>query len=149
MSIKISSGLRDHVLATGSFAAGVNGGIIKIYSGTVPATADAALSGNTLLATISNNMAGTGINMAATSSAGVLPKAVAEVWKGLITTSGTATFYRFLPIAGTETLSTTEKRLQGTVATVGGDLNFSSTAFVANGTNSKTVDSFYITQPTA
>ena len=149
MAIKLSTGLRDYTLATGSFAAGVNGGVLRIYSGTPPATADEALAGNVLLDTISNNMAGTGINMGTVPVAGVLAKAAAEVWKGLIVASGTATFYRYSAIADAGALSTTEKRLQGTVATVGGDLNFSSTAFVANGTNTKQVDSFYVTQPTA
>jgi len=149
MSLQISTGLRDYMLVTGALKTGIDGGVIRIYDGTVPATADAALSGNNLLCVISNNMAGTGINMATTPASGVLAKASAEVWKGLIAITGTASFYRFSGLADAGGLSTTEKRLQGTVAAAGGDLNFSSVAFVANGSNTKSVDTYNVVLPTS
>lgn len=147
MSLKLSTGARDHLLTTGDFQSVVDGGVIRIYDGAVPATADAALSGNTLLCTVSNNSAGTGITMSATSASGVLGKNTAEVWSGLIVANGTATFYRFSPLADDFLLSTTTKRVQGTVATAGADLNFSSVAFVSG--NSKSIDTYDIAQPTA
>lgn len=147
MSAKLSTGLRDHMLVTGSLKGGIDGGVIYIYSGTPPATADAALSGNTLLCTISNNAAGTGINMDTTPASGVLGKAPAEVWRGLVVANGTATFYRFAGLADTGTLSTTEKRLQGTVGALAADLIFSNPAFVSG--DYKTVDSFNVAVPTA
>lgn len=145
--MKLSTGLRDHLLTGGDFQSGVDGGVIFIYSGTEPATGDAALSGNTLLCVISNNAAGTGITMAAAAVAGVLGKNAAEVWRGQIVASGNASFYRFAPIADDGTLSTTTKRLQGSVGVVNADLIFSSVAFVSG--NYKQVDSFNVALPTA
>ncbi len=147
MSAKISTGLRDYMLITGSLKAGLDGGVINIYSGTAPATADAALSGNTLLAIISNDATGTGITMATPSIAGVLSKSASEIWRGLIVASATASFYRFVGLADDGLLSTTQRRIQGTVAVVGGDLNFSSVTFVSS--NYKTIDSYNIALPTA
>lgn len=147
MSLKISTGLRDHLLVTGSFKSAVDGGVIRVYNGAVPATADAALSGNTLLVTISNNSAGTGITMDAASASGVLGKNPAEVWSGDPVANGTATFYRYSPLVDDGTLSTTIKRVQGTAGSAGFDLNFSNTT-VAVGTP-KRIDTYDIAQPTA
>lgn len=144
---KLSTGLRDHLLTTGDFQSGVDGGVIFIYSGTPPATADAALAGNTLLCVISNDAAGTGINMAATSASGVLGKNTSEIWRGRIVASGTATFYRFAAIADTGLLSTTEKRIQGSVGAVGADLIFSNVNFVSG--NYRQIDNYNVALPTA
>lgn len=146
MAVQLSSGLRDHMLVTGSFKSGLDGGVLRVYAGTVPATADADISGNTLLCTISNNAAGTGINFETTVAAGVLTKAAAEVWRGQIVTNGTATFFRFSAIGDTTAASTTAKRLQGICAVVGGDLNFSNVNFVSG--NYRIVDSLNVTLPT-
>lgn len=147
MALKISTGLRDHLLVTGSFKAGVDGGVIRVYAGALPATADAALSGNTLLVTISNNSAGTGITMNAASASGVLGKNSAEVWSGNPVANGTATFYRYSSLADDFLLSTTIKRVQGAAGTAGFDLNFSNTAVVIG--TPKRIDTFDIAQPTA
>ena len=146
MAIQLSSGLRDHMLVTGSFKSGLDGGVLRIYAGTVPATADAAVTGNTLLCTISNNAAGTGINFETTVSAGVLTKAASETWRGQVVTNGTAAFFRFSAISDDGTSSTTTKRVQGTCAVVGGDLNFSNVSFVSG--NYRTVESLNVTLPT-
>lgn len=144
---KLSTGLRDHLLTTGDFQSGVDGGVIYIYSGAVPATADAALSGNTLLCVISNNAAGTGINMAAAAASGVLGKNTGEIWRGLIVADGTASFYRFAGLADAGALSTVDKRIQGTVGTVGADLNFSNVNFVSG--NYRQIDNYNVALPTA
>jgi len=51
MSLRLSTALRNALMATGSLKRTMRGGVIKIYSGTQPANADAAATG-TLLATI-------------------------------------------------------------------------------------------------
>jgi hypothetical protein len=145
--MKLSTGLRDYLLTTGNFKSGVDGGAIFIYDGAEPATADAALSGNTLLCIISNNAAGTGITMATSSTSGVLGKNPSEVWRGLIVANGTASFYRFQGLTDDGTMSTTNNRLQGTVGVVGADLIFSSVNFVSG--NYKNIDSFNVAMPTA
>lgn len=147
MALKLSTGLRDHLLTTGDFQSGVDGGVIRIYNGPIPATADAALSGNTLLVTISNNSAGTGITMNAAAASGVLGKNSAEVWSGAVAANGIPTFYRFSPLTDDFLLSTTAKRLQGTVGNAGFDLNFANTNFVIP--EVKRIDTFDVAQPTA
>ncbi len=55
MSIQISGALRDHLLATGSLYGAVNGMLIRIYAGAVPASPETDATGNTLLCTISTS----------------------------------------------------------------------------------------------
>jgi hypothetical protein len=147
MSLKISTGVRDHLLVTGSFKAAVDGGVIRVYNGTPPATADAALAGNTLLVTISNNSAGTGITMDSASASGVLGKNPAEVWSGTVVANGTPTFYRYSSLTDDFLLSTTAKRVQGTTGSAGFDLNFANTTFTVS--EVKRIDTYDIAQPTA
>jgi hypothetical protein len=147
MSFKISTALRNHMLATGSVKSAMDGGVIKIYAGTEPVDADAAIGSATLLCTISNNDAGTGINFDATPTSGVLVKATAEVWSGTCAASGTATFYRFVSLTDDGTSSTSFKRMQGTVGVVGADLLVSSTAFVS--ANLRQINSFAAGMPSA
>jgi hypothetical protein len=53
MTLRLSSGLRNHLLNGGSMKQAFSGGKLKIYSGSQPSTADAAPTG-TLLATITD-----------------------------------------------------------------------------------------------
>lgn len=110
----------------------LNTGWLRIYSGTPPANADAALSGNTLLAELRFN---------ATSA----PAAV----NGLLTfnaitadasnnASGTATFFRAFRSDGT-TLE-----FQGTVGTGGEALNLASTTITAGLSTSVTAFSYQV-----
>lgn len=130
MAVKISTGLRNKLMDTGSLKSILAGGLIKIYSGTPPASADDAATG-TLLCTISNNSTGTGINFATTATGGVISKASGETWSGNNAASGTATYFRHVAAGDDGTLSTTQARIQGTVSTVGADLNLSSVGLVS------------------
>lgn len=53
MTIRLSTGLRNHLLSGGSWRSAFNGGSLEIYTGAQPATADTAISG-TKLVTITN-----------------------------------------------------------------------------------------------
>lgn len=145
MSFKISTGLRNHLLVTGSLKDALDGGVIRIYSGTEPATADAALAGNVLLCTVSNNGAGTGITLDATPSNGVVVKTVGETWLGTNVGSGVASFYRFSGLSDAGGLSTTEIRAQGTVAAVGADLNIADPDLVSG--SDQRIDTYAIGMP--
>lgn len=125
-----STGLRNHLLATGSLKAALDGGVIRIYSGAVPADADASIASAVLLCTVSLTSTGAGINLATTATGGVILKASAEVWSGNNVADGTASFFRFSGLADAAGLSTTEKRIQGTVGLAGADLNLSSVTLV-------------------
>lgn len=124
--MKRSTGLRNYMLASGSFKQALAGTVIRVYGGTAPASADDAIGAATLLCTISVDGDGTGVTLDATASGGVITKNTSEVWTGDVTASGTATFFRMEFAADTGAFSTTAVRMQGTVGLVGADLNFSS-----------------------
>lgn len=147
MTFKVSTGARDYMLSTGSLKAAFAAGFIKIYSGAAPATADAAVTG-TLLCTIYSNGTSAGISFDTASAAGVLAKAPGETWSQTsITTTGTAGYYRFIAATGDDgTLSTTQKRLQGTCGLAGEDMNLSSLALVQG--QPQTIDYYVVSLPT-
>lgn len=148
MTIKTSTGLRNKMLDTGSLKGRLALGFIKIYSGTEPTTADAAVTG-TLLCTISVSGGGTGLSLDTTASAGVLAKSAA-VWSGAIVAAGIAGYYRFSAAGDTGAASATEERIQGSVGLAGADLNLSNTSLVINAaTSAQTIDYYVVSLPTA
>ncbi len=146
MALKLSTGLRDKLMDTGSLKSIFAGGLIKIYSGAAPADADAAVTG-TLLCTISLNSTGTGVNFDTAAVGGILSKAPAEVWSGNNSATGVAAYYRHVASGDNGASSTTQARIQGSVATVGADLNLSSTSLTSGA--SQTVDYYSVTIPAA
>tara|TARA_R110002110_G_scaffold415835_1_gene657228 strand:+ start:42617 stop:43057 length:441 start_codon:yes stop_codon:yes gene_type:complete len=143
---KVSTALRNAMLATGSFKSIMDGGFLKLYSGAVPASADDALGAAVLLVTISVSAGGTGLTFEATATNGILSKATAETWQGVNAASGTATFFRFAPSADTGVSSTTEPRVQGNVGVIGSDLNLSNTSLTASAI--QTINHFNVALPT-
>lgn len=130
---KFSTGLRTGMLGSTGFMEAMNGGFLKIYGGTVPADADAALGSATLLCTVSVNSTGTGLSFA-TPAGGSISKA-SEIWSGVNVATGTATFFRFVADGDNGASSTTAPRVQGTVSATGsGDMLLQSTAFVSSET---------------
>jgi hypothetical protein len=128
--MKRSTGIRNYMLASGSFKAGMAGSIVNVYSGTAPDTADAALPGGTLLLlTYSLNGAGGGLSLEANAADGSIQKNSAEVWQGAIVLSGTPTFFRMQLPSDDGTASITLNRLQGTVALQDADMIVSSTTW--------------------
>ena len=145
MTLHISTGARNKLLDTGSLKTIFAAGFIKIYTGTAPATADAAITG-ALLSTISISSGVSGINFAAAASAGVLTKLGTETWSGLNAAGGTASYYRHVAPADDGTLSTTQARLQGDIATAGAELNLTSTTLSSGAT--QTIDFYSVQLPT-
>jgi hypothetical protein len=105
--------------------AGTPPGKLKIYSGTMPATVNDALAGNTLLAelTFSNPAFGAASNGVATANA-ITSDASADA-------TGTASFFRITNAAGTAIM-------QGSVGTSAADLNLSIVSITIGGTVSVT-----------
>lgn len=143
MGIYISTAMRNQILATNPVKTILNLGFLMIYSGAPPTDADQAVTG-TLLCKISNASGATGLTLGAVA-AGVIPKTSSEVWSGVNAAGGTAGYYRHVSSADTGALSTTEPRIQGVIATAGGDLNISSTALVNGAT--QTIDNYSIAIP--
>ncbi|WP_447593523.1 hypothetical protein [Aquipseudomonas campi] len=131
MGMKISTALAKGVLDTGSFKGMLTGMRLKIYSGTEPATADAALGSAVLLCTITVDDAGDALSFEANAVQNVLEKNSSEVWRGTCGATGTASFCRLELSSDTGNSSSTEVRLQGDVGIAGRFLNISSTALTS------------------
>ena len=148
MALQYSTGFKDAVLDTGSFKGTFDDGYIRIYDGTMPADADAALAGNTVLVTYSDNDAGfgvAGLDLEAAAVNGAISKATAQTWKGTAAATSAGTFFRYIQAADTGGASATEIRIQGTVGGAGADLFLSTADFVS--TNEYTLDLFSISIP--
>lgn len=113
--------------------AGYNAGKLRIYSGSVPANADAALGGATLLAELTLNA-----TAFPAASAGVLT-ANAITSDSAADATGTAAFFRLLDSSGATVLA------QGAVSTSGAELNLATTSIVTGVVVA--VSSFTVTIP--
>ena len=142
MTLKVSTGLRDAMLGTDSLSGSLALGIINIYSGTAPATADAAETG-TLLVTITESSGATGLSLDV-ASGGTIAKDAA-VWSGLVAATGTAGYWRFVTDVDSGDTSTTDIRLQGVAALSGSELVMTSIDLTASTT--QTIDYFSLTLP--
>ena len=131
MSYKISTGLRDHLATVGSIKAAMDGGVIRIYAGAVPGSANDSVTGNTLLCTVSDDATGDGLNLDAAATDGVVTKDPGQIWRGINVASGTATFFRFSPISDDGTSSTTVKRMHGTIGILTGNLRLANTTLTS------------------
>jgi glutamate synthase domain-containing protein 3 len=117
--------------AADAVAVRANGGSLVIYGGTAPADANAALSGNTVLASLALAATAFGAAASGVATAGTITSATASA-------SGTATFFRVLETGGSVVV------FQGAAGTSGAELNLSSTAIVSGG--SVSVSSLTYTQ---
>lgn len=116
MTLSYITTLRNTRLDAITTAVGASG-LFRLYSGTPPADANTALSGNTLLSTMTLNA-----TYAPASSAGVLTlNAITSDSSAAAT--GTATFFRHLT-------SGAVAKLQGTVGAGSGDLSLNTTSIV-------------------
>lgn len=140
-------------------AAGSNGGsmdellrdgVIEVYTGTQPATADLAETGTKLLRITLSSGAFTpgsptnGLNLA-TAVAGVASKESGETWSGVGLADGTAGWFRYYSNAYTTGASSTAVRFDGVCGVGSGELRMSSLTVATSATT--TVDSGSITQP--
>lgn len=140
MALRLSTGLKNQMLnavrGAVTTTASLEHGVMYIYSGSQPATADSAPTG-TLLAVItvgsgafSWGQATNGLGFDAAVD-GVLTKATAETWSGVGLANGTAGWFRIMGNA-TDNLasSTTLPRIDGRISTAGAELNLVNTQIV-------------------
>lgn len=146
MTFKVSTGLRNAMLTDSSFTGIMVDAKLRIYSGTVPLTADAALSGATLLCEISDDDTGTALSFEATAVDGALSKLSSQIWSGTNIASGTASFYRLVDDLDDGTSSTTAPRVQGSIGVAGADMNISNPTLVS--AVLQPVDYFSVALPT-
>ncbi|RPI56190.1 MAG: hypothetical protein EHM49_00910 [Deltaproteobacteria bacterium] len=134
----------------GSLAELLQDGIIHVYSGSQPASADLAETGTLLLEiTISSGAfvpgVGTnGLELAAPIS-GVIGIKSGEVWSGVGLATGTAGWFRFYCNKEHTGAVASAVRLDGNCGTSLAQLNMSSLSIVEGATT--TIDSFDVTMP--
>lgn len=146
MTTRISTGLAGYLLGVGSLRQAMAGSFLRVYSGTPPGSANAALSpDSTLLVEISLDGAGGGLELSASSTGAVITKDPSQVWRGTAVATGVATFFRWVSPGDAGEASNTRPRVQGDVALAGGELNFSSVA-MTQGAIQK-VDYFAVAMP--
>lgn len=142
MATLFSTALKNYLAVTGGAKVALNSCEIGIFSGPVPATADAAIDASAvLLCTISVGGAGTGGTFSATAANGVLSKTSTETWQGTVAATGTASFWRmYVPSVGSDNGQTADTsaahcRVQGTVGTdVTADMVLPSAALTSGNT---------------
>jgi hypothetical protein len=134
MAFSISTGLANHLMTGGSLKDAIDGKVIRIYAGPIPATADAAIdpASHTLLCTLSNGGNGMGVTMGNDPANGIISKASGETWKGEIVDSGVASFFRFVdPEYDDGAESNQAVRIQGSVGVLNADFLVGDTMFAA------------------
>lgn len=128
-------------------------GVLAIYSGSQPATADEAETG-TLLCLITRDAqphtAGSpanGLNFG-TPASGVVDKASGEVWSGIILATGVAGWFRFYANDHVTGASTTAKRFDGDISpSSSSELQMANTSLTAGDT--LVLNSFPVSYPVA
>lgn len=96
----------------------LNSGTVQIYSGTQPLTPDTALSGNTLLVTMTLGATAFGAASAGTKTAN-------SITSGVAAATGTASFFRAFQSGGTVAV------IDGSVGTSGADMTIPSVSIVS------------------
>jgi hypothetical protein len=128
-------------------------GVIEIYSGSQPASANDAVTG-TLLGRVTVNAgawtAGSPTNGLefGTPAARQMDKASGEVWQFVGLANGTAGWFRFLANsadAGTADVSEARPRIDGRIATTGAEMNMSNLNVVTGAVS--TIDAFTLRWP--
>jgi hypothetical protein len=146
--LRFSTGLRNGILDATGIKEAMTDGVLRLYSGAQPASADTAVAGTLLLevtvdgGAFAHGSAANGLEFDAPVS-GVLSKAAAENWTGSGLADGVAGWFRFCanPV-DTGGASTTLARIDGSVGKSSADLNLSNTT-IATGVPS-TIDVFNI-----
>lgn len=149
MTIRFSTGLRNNLAGPTGFAGSFANGVIEIYTGAQPASADAAASG-TLLGTMTlasgpfvPGSPTNGLTFAAPAGGAV---SKTGVWSFVGIAAGRAGWFRLKAnAADAGLLSTTAVRMDGSCAVSGADLNLSNIDVAVGAPN--TCDAFVYTQP--
>lgn len=145
MALRLSTGARNALAGTMGLKGIFNGGILEIYSGGQPASADYAETGTKLVRiTVGSGDAATAGLTFGTNAAGALPKS-ADVWSGVVLAAGVAGWFRLYGTGGTSGTSATEKRIDGNVGVSGSDMEMSPTSLTLGRTH--TIDEFTLTVP--
>lgn len=152
MTMKASTGLRNDMMKSGgnSFADAMVNCVARGYTGTQPATADAAETGTLLIeftlgsGAFTPGVATNGMNFDV-SVDGVVSKSTSETWSGEGVAAGVIGYLRVYDNARTAGISTSARRFDLAAATTGAQLNLSTTTVSIGGT--VTIDTATVALP--
>ncbi|MFK8398178.1 hypothetical protein M2D07_006665 [Pseudomonas sp. BGr12] len=125
-----STGLRNGLAVVGSLRSLLANSEVRIYSGPVPATADAPIAGSNVLLVKIKPESG-GFNFDSVAVDGTVTKVPSDILQGDCLASGEATFYRHVLQSDTDAASSSAYRIQGTVGLVGTDMELNSTSLIS------------------
>ena len=143
--MKFSTGLRNYLLDTGSLKSALDGGVILIYSGTEPDSADDAVPDDATLLCVVTADDTDSLHFGASAVNGLLSKDLSEIWYGDVEESGEASWFRFVTQSDTGAASTSELRIQGSIAVAGADMQITNVNLNAGA--QQNIDYFSIYQP--
>ena len=147
MAIRLSTGARNKLVGTDGQGFGelFNNGVLDIYTGAQPSSADAVETGTKLarISSTSGTAAEDGLKFGTTGS-GVLTIGT-PAWTGLVLVDGVAGWFRFYGSGGVAGTSNTAIRFDGAVGVSGSDLDLTHTNLKAGAVI--TINAANVTQP--
>ena len=147
MAIRLSTGARNALVGTDGKGFGelFNNGVMDIFTGAQPSSADAVETGTKLarISSTSGTAAEDGLKFGTTGS-GVLTIGT-PAWTGLVLVDGVAGWFRFYGSGGVAGTSNTAIRFDGAVGISGSDLDLTHTNLTKDAT--LTIKSATIVQP--
>ncbi len=147
MAIRLSTGARNALVGTDGQGFGelFNNGVIDIYTGAQPVSADYVETGTKLVRISSTSGTGVadGVKFGTTGS-GVLTIGT-PAWSGTCIVGGVAGWFRFYGSGGTAGSSNTAIRFDGAVGVSGSDLDLTHTSLKAGAVI--TINAANVTQP--
>ena len=136
MAFRFSTGLRNAMMGSTGFSGAMNGGVMDIFSGTIPADADTTEGAGTKLMRVTVDAGAfpaAGLDFAAAADGGV--EKDGDTWKGTGLATNTPTWFRFYGPTVVTGDSTTAIRFDGTVGTSNADALVSVAQITLNAAN--------------
>lgn len=150
MTVRLSTGLRTALAGDTGFGATFDKGVIYIYSGPQPLTADAAVTGTLLGIVTTGGLPFTwgsptnGLSFEAAAN-GAITKDASDTWQFTGLATGTAGWFRLMGNAEDSLgSSTTLPRMDGSCGVGSGDLRLSTLSIAEDAPNTVTVFKFTI-----
>jgi len=136
MAIRLSTGLRNALVGTngGGFGEIMNNGVMDLFTGAQPVSADYVETGTKLvrISSTSGTAAEDGLKFGTTGS-GTLTIGT-PAWTGLVLTDGVAGWFRFYGSGAVTGTNGTAYRFDGAVGVSGSDLDLTHTNLAAGAT---------------
>ena len=151
MAIKTTTGLAAYLMVTGSGKSAFDGGSLKVFSGTPPASADLAETGDLVWEIKRDDGVGgvEGLVFSATANGRAMEKPSADTWGGA-TVAGTAGYFRLVQDTDDGLEDDDQLRVQGTVGSTGAEDFYMSNTVLTTDTDvlAKTIAAFSVALPT-